>query len=481
MALFIELTTEPSIDVLGLNQGVVDLDKRVRAGLSSVRRPLRGLEVKDDTYAIFRAIRADGTEIPLISSSGPTGRMSYFSNFILQTVQEARMEKHQIIETFGETFVYFFGEAPRFLDVQAILINSHDFNWKAEFLANYEQYLRGSRLTELGACAYLFYDDNIVEGFLLSCQVTDTAENPHICTLQFRMLLVRYNNVSFVGDPQFPIRASVRLPADNVGDLTTALSGEQVDQLIAEGTGIDGTVINGQFVAGIEQIRNTPLRSQISHNRDEWTGEAPALRSDFEEFDNESTTVPVDQLNQALVASLLPYGAGEDLNNPYLQNEAGIGPSFSPGGVGIGFGVGGGAGASFGAGFSFSSGFSAGVSAGVSASASVGGSIGGSVSGGMGANAGLSAGASAGFGASAGVGIGASYSSSAGAGASIAVGGEPSAFSLFALSGTFTEASLGGQLSAIASLGFDSGASASAVAWQSSSASTGIDASLAFG
>lgn len=444
MAVFIELTTDPFQDQFSkqLEAG----KQRGRAGLNSVRRPLRGIEVKDDTYAIFRVIRSDGTEIPLIDSGGPDGTNNYYSNFIITNLQEARMEKSQIIETFGETFIFFFGEQPRFIDVTAILINSNDFNWKAEFLANYDKYLRGTKLTELGACAYLFYDDNIVSGYLMQCQVADSAEpSKELVVLQFKMVLCGYNNVSLIGDPNFPLRASVQLPAGvSIGDLSATLNGEQIDQIVSEGVGLSGEIINGHFVAGDNIQRDVPLRGLISHNRDEWTGEPPLNRNDFD-FDPFTSAVDeVRDINQALAAALPPLGVDSGYAlGPDFMDDSGTGPSFSEAGVGVGFGSSGGATATFGAAFGYSSGFSSGVAqtqstfaAAISAQVGV---VTGQSSGGIGAGAGYSPGPGLGIGASAGVSAGASYSGAAGAGGAVAVGGDLTAFAFVSSPGALDD------------------------------------------
>ena len=468
MPVFIELVTEPAFSFA--TQRYNESSRSRRAGLSSVRRPLRGLEIKEDTYAVFRVIRSDGTEIPLVDSGSATGESNFFSNFMLQSVQEARMEKHQILETFGETFVFFFGEMPRFLECSAIVVDSHNFNWKAEFLANYERYLRGTKLAELGACAYLFYNDNVVTGYLLQCDALDVADRPMEVQLRFRMMLVNYNNVSFVGDPNFPIRASVVIPDVLAGDgpnapLRSALGGEALNALIAEGVGIRGESIGGQWVANGVIEQQGPLRSLIAHNQDEWTGEAPTLGSDYTQSPYVSTTQQVRDLNMAVTAALIQLGVNPDCaESPDSMFELSLGPSFFGAGVGVGFGSSGGAGATFGAGFgtrsgaTFGTGFGlsgigggpsdpgAGLFGGAGASASLfggaragagaGARVGGSTSGGAGASAGLSAGASFGIGASAGIGVGASVSGSSSNGASIDVAGVASAFASSVCSGT---------------------------------------------
>lgn len=212
MAVFIELTTDLFSQVFEENSD--GLRRARRAGSKSVRRPLRGLEIKDDTYAIFKVIDVAGHPMRMFDSSayhkntGVTEGTEY-ANFILQSVQEARMEKHQIVETFGEDYIFFFGESPRFLDVSAVVLNSNDFNWEAEWWANYDAYWRGSKLTELGARLYLFYDDTIIEGYMLNAQAVKTAQEPLLCQMSFRLFVTNYTNISFVDSDDFPIRGSV--------------------------------------------------------------------------------------------------------------------------------------------------------------------------------------------------------------------------------------------------------------------------------
>lgn len=216
MAVYIELTTDPFEqnfrNALARHRG--DRSSNSHAGITNVRRPLRGMEIKEDTYGVLKVIRADGEEIPFMDSSSPSGESTGYSNFILQSVQESRMEKHQIIETFGDPYIYFFGEAPRFLDVQAVLVNSFDFNWQAEWWNAWELNLRGSKSVEMGARTYLFYDDNVVEGFMLMSQANQVSTEPFLVQMTFRMFVTSQRNVSFVGDPNFPVHSSVHLPPD---------------------------------------------------------------------------------------------------------------------------------------------------------------------------------------------------------------------------------------------------------------------------
>lgn len=175
---------------------------------NDVRRPYRGIEVKDDTYAVLTIRRSDGSPIPMYSSSArPSGddepsedaAVSDYSDFILQSVQEERAEKNQIVETFGDTFVYFFGERARILRFSGLLINTYDFNWRSQFWRNYDLYMRGTKLVEANARAYLSYDTRVLEGYPLSAAATDDANAPYSIPFTMTMLLTNYYDYSNIG------------------------------------------------------------------------------------------------------------------------------------------------------------------------------------------------------------------------------------------------------------------------------------------
>ena len=408
--MYIELTTDPFEANYKRLKAKNDpsLSRAGRAGLSNVRRPLRGMEVKDDTYASFKVIQSDGTEVPFQDSSAVTGSSTSYSNFIIQSVHEARMEKHQIIETFGDSYIYFFGEAPRFIDVQAILINSSDFNWEAEWWANWNNVLRGSKSVQNGARTYLFYDDNVVDGFLLMSEATKVSTEPFMVTMSFRMFITGHRNVSSVGDPNFPVQDSVQLPPnvsltdadafDKLNDIYSSALDDGVansawdDQVNRQaqqsqqgvfgsaGKLIDSLKVGTRAVAFpstvqayIDGLRNSnqqdlpdldivnrltskPLRSLIADNTDEYTGNGNIFvdyLSDTlpEVFDPRvRSQLEVDDLFHSAISWMACYGA--NLNSHLLLGGLGIGVSFGVG-AGVGIGLGTGVGAGIGGGASF--------------------------------------------------------------------------------------------------------------------------------
>ena len=389
MSVFVTLVTD--VFATTFNNAVTSAASTQRAGSNNARRPQRGLEIKDDTYAILKLVAASGNPIPLYDSSSPTGRSTDYTNFILQSVQEARMEKHQIVETFGEPYIYFFGESPRFLDVTAVLVDSNDFNWYAEFWQNYDQFFRGTRSVELGARTYLFYDDNIVEGYMLNAQARKTSELPLMVQLTFRLYLTNYQNVTFVGSPNFPIRSSIDLPPDvsltsadafsvvaaatasagySAQDLQDAINlmaqqgatqqlgqsppggsgfglsagvsvgfggGSQLADVLAAGvtaTGsasIDGVLADAAAALANAGTRTLPLRGLISDNTDEYTGvpDTPLVLDPGDDVEEAPDLWATSMQNLAL------YGA--DLDNPDSFLALGISASF---GVSVGISIG---------------------------------------------------------------------------------------------------------------------------------------------
>jgi hypothetical protein len=334
MAVFIELVTAATPALDGAAQ-------RTR-----VRRPLRGLELKEDTYAYVKLVKANGESIELVDSSSETGYSKEYSNFILQSVQESRMERQQIVETFGDTYLFLFGESPRMLQVSAILVNSFDFNWKAEFDYNYENYLRGTKSLEKGARTYLFYDENVVEGYIINAVTSYDSQMPQQVQLQFQFFVTNRRNISFIKtDGNFPIRSSAVVPAG--GSLTKEMDFNAYRKLIET----SGNYWESAFVKQ-DQTRTSPLRSKTADNYDEYTtGTQPSERA----AGNSNYYEPsqkVLQLNKytmplawALSKAMSAYGVlqskfigGKGASSPFLANLLGVGPSFLPGGVGMGGG-----------------------------------------------------------------------------------------------------------------------------------------------
>lgn len=441
MAVFIELVTDAFTSVFR-NQVSArqnpDGGRAARAGKTVARRPLRGIEIKDDTYANLKVVMSNGQEWPLLDSSSADGKTKRgYTNFILQNVAEQRMEKHQIVETFGDSYIFFFGESPRFLNCTAILVNTLDFNWRAEWWHNYENYLRGTKLVELGARCYMFWDDIVIEGYMLNSVCSEQSERPYIVTLQFKFFVTKYENVSLNNVEQYPVRSSVLLPpgveltdADAFTRLQSFYRGESAgergeaavpreqevisnslrqepapankisqklrqlpDSLVVDPaiwnqlTGVIGIADTDQDIVNKFIGQRNGLRGLIAENVDEYTSGTPvtvgvpALRGETDEasgrpdIPDSLATSSIEEVDDLGTDAIRSLEAvGANADNPNTLRDIGLGPNFSPGfRRNSAAGAFGGAGGFVGASTSFGGTASAGVSFGVLGNASVSG------------------------------------------------------------------------------------------------------------
>jgi hypothetical protein len=192
-----------------------------------VRRPVRGIVIKDDTFATLRVVSQDDNAPVYLVDGGSNRKVGelpdtfrdkngqrytdVYSNFLIQNVSEERMEKAQILETFGEPFIFLFGERARLINVTGILLNSFDFNWKNEWLENYERFLRGTKCVENNALVFVSFDDVLVGGYILSTTVQQSSVDKNFVQFNFQLFVTNYSSFSKVGSPYADPSGSERI------------------------------------------------------------------------------------------------------------------------------------------------------------------------------------------------------------------------------------------------------------------------------
>jgi len=122
-----------------------------------------------------------------------------WTDWILQAVREQRVEKTQVVETFGDTYLYAFGERPRALEFKGLLMNSLDYNWRAVFWENWDKFFRATKLIEQNCRMYIGWEDIIVEGYPLNASAAETADSPNAMTFSFTFYVTNYINTSAQG------------------------------------------------------------------------------------------------------------------------------------------------------------------------------------------------------------------------------------------------------------------------------------------
>lgn len=201
-------------------QAMLDSGQGGGPGGKHVRRPVRGIQAKEDSFATLRVVAGNGNAIPIIDAGsnrkhkvnpgdknedfftvGNKRATDVYSNFFIQGVQEERAEKQQILETFGEPFIFLFGERARMVTFSGILLNTFDFNWEGEWWHNYDQYLRGTKCVENDARIFLSFEETLVTGYIIGSSANKNAQERNWVNFQFTMFVTNYSNFSDLGSP----------------------------------------------------------------------------------------------------------------------------------------------------------------------------------------------------------------------------------------------------------------------------------------
>jgi hypothetical protein len=133
-------------------------------------------------------------------SSVETDLIPAYTKFLLQNVNEAHVERSQVVETFGQFYAFFFGERPSTYTYSGTLINSKNANWVADWQFFYENYLRGTRAAEQKAVVLLTYGGRQVEGFIMNTSSTTNAMTEEGVQFQFQLLVTRRRVVGLSDD-----------------------------------------------------------------------------------------------------------------------------------------------------------------------------------------------------------------------------------------------------------------------------------------
>jgi hypothetical protein len=185
------------------------------------------LTINYDVPASLSIRTATGSEAFLLKNSssassnvaGEAAAAWFTTNFLLQAVSTTRNEKFQEIETFGPTYGFFFGERPIMINAQAVLLSTPDFPWVVEWWWNYAHGLSGTKLTEANSRVYLEYNDMILEGYILNCQVTETADNPNSVNMSFSMWVTQVDYKIDAGKPYSQARSYLDVGEGQDGDV----------------------------------------------------------------------------------------------------------------------------------------------------------------------------------------------------------------------------------------------------------------------
>jgi len=191
-----------------------------------VRRPVRGIQLKGETFARIslpgRSLY-DSSGQPLAGPEGAQrttadgktppadkwqGMSHKYANFLLQSVAIDMEEKFQPVPTFGLTYGFFFGERPHIYSFNAVLVDSGDFRWVSDWLGNYEDKLRGTKLAMANTPVTVEFEDHKIEGYIIRSVLNKDASTPLYMQLSFSLWVIRHETPEHeAGDTRFPYSA----------------------------------------------------------------------------------------------------------------------------------------------------------------------------------------------------------------------------------------------------------------------------------
>jgi len=162
-----------------------------------------------------------------------------YTKFILESVQESHTERSQIVETFGDFYVFMFGERPPVYNFTGQLVNSKNTNWVTDFMYMYNEFLRGTRCVERNAKILLTYGGRQIEGLMLNTSTQTNAAVEGAVSFGFSVVVFerKYYNFSqdmgyftsdqshYEEDSAFRKSLGIAAPPDGKGTSGKGLSG----------------------------------------------------------------------------------------------------------------------------------------------------------------------------------------------------------------------------------------------------------------
>lgn len=141
----------------------------------TVRRPGYGVFPQKPNWATLEIISMEDKQpIEIFNSCYKGGAGPGTTNFIMQGMRWAPSEATQVIRSYGDWYLSDIGEEPDILMVSGVLLESANFPWFREWMANWEQYLRARRCIINRTTINLTIDGVTWRGYMMQCEVNRT-------------------------------------------------------------------------------------------------------------------------------------------------------------------------------------------------------------------------------------------------------------------------------------------------------------------
>jgi hypothetical protein len=113
------------------------------------------------------------------------------NKFILQSINRPKMEKFQIVETFGDAHFFFFDERTKVYTFTGVMLDafyspkgnylkepfSRKYQWAQGFQDFYDNYFRGTQLSRNNQIAAIYVNEMIIKGYPIQLAISKESSN----------------------------------------------------------------------------------------------------------------------------------------------------------------------------------------------------------------------------------------------------------------------------------------------------------------
>lgn len=185
----------------GANFDAADLaDENASQAVRDATR--RGVFVRDaettkhstPRYAMLRVVQGADPKTPgddPYASGLPVKVLFQTNHFLLQGVQEGRAEKHALVPTFADSYIYLFGSQARIYNYSGTLIDTVGLDWLNQWRQGYDAFFRGTKLARSRARVFLIHEDVVREGIILQDGISYTVDGMGTANVSFSLYVIK--------------------------------------------------------------------------------------------------------------------------------------------------------------------------------------------------------------------------------------------------------------------------------------------------
>lgn len=169
------------------------LKRMIPAGLNDLKDKTVDMEVtvaRDPGWLVAEIHEKDIASMQILDRKG-TRILPSYTKFYIESAQKGTQEKVQIVETFEDPNYYFYGSRPRIYQLSGTLRNDRSNNWAKQFEFIWQTLLKGTRLAEMKAKAYLNIDEVMWVGYPTTMNSSAIAGQNNSIKFSMSFLVVR--------------------------------------------------------------------------------------------------------------------------------------------------------------------------------------------------------------------------------------------------------------------------------------------------